>query len=195
MTKKIVTLFIFLLGSCNSPIIQLTLPQKNPTFYLFNSNISNVKKAINSSFNNFEFYRMILSFKEDSNPFSEEIFIDPINNKDAYLYSFDLLNSSIYFKDSKPLLYDVSFHIHLDSIDNCHTNVTVITIHPKVVVGTKFGLADNLKIRIADFRKVEPSTVEEYQILLRIGNALDEKQMPPLIMPSTPKKITKDLVH
>jgi hypothetical protein len=195
MIQKIVTLFIFLLGSCSSPIVQLTLPQKNPTFYLFNANISDVKKVINSSFNNLEFYSMFLTFKENSDAFSEEIFIDPNNKDDAYLYKHNLINSSIYFKDTKPLLYSVSFQLHLDSIDNNHTSVTINTIDPSVVVGLKFGLADNWGVRIADFRIVEPSTVEEYQILLRIGNALEEKQMPPLIMPSNPKKITKDLVH
>jgi hypothetical protein len=156
---------------------------KNPTQYTFHDNIIEVKNAMESNFNNLEFHSMLLRTKGKSDSFSEEYFNTPANKNDAYLYSFDLINSSIYFKDSKPLLYSVSFHIHLDSIDYNHTSVTINTINPKVIVGTKFGLSDNLKIRTADFREVEPSTVEEYEILLKIGSAIRETEMPKLIIP------------
>jgi hypothetical protein len=161
----------------------LALSNKNPTIYTFNSNTIEVRKVIKLNFSILEFKGMSLAFFEDNNPFSKDIFKNPVNKNDAYLYSFDLFNSSIYYKDSKPLLYSASFHIHLDSIDNNHTTVTINTIHPKVLVGKKFGLRDNLRIRTADFRDVEPSTVEEYEILLKIGTAIDEKDMPKLIMP------------
>lgn len=169
--------------SCSSTYVHLPMTRQNPTSYKFNANIRDIKKVINLNFNRLEYKVMSLAFFEDDNPFSENIFTNPVNKYDAYLYSHNLINSSVYYKDSKPLLYSVSFHIHLDSVSNNQTIVTINTINPEVIVGTKFGFSDNLRIRTADFRKVEPSTVEEYEILLKIGTALTEKDMPPLIKP------------
>ena len=172
-----------LLGSCNSNYILYSPSFKNPTTYIFNANIDEIKNIISSNFSKYNFNGMILRTLDNNNTFSEAIFNNPNNKNDAYLYSHDLINSSIYYKDSKPLLYSVSFHIHLDSIDKNHTSVQVNSMHPEVIVGTKFGFSDNMKLRTADFRKVEPSTVEEYQILLIIGNSLKDRNMPTLIMP------------
>lgn len=162
MLNKFIILLIVSSSSCNSEYMPLTVINKNPTQYTFNANIIEVKKAIVSNFNNLEFHGMLLRTKENSDSFSEEYFNITSNKNDAYLSTDDLINSSIYFKDSNPLLYSVSFHIHLDSIDNNHTTAIINTIHPKVLVGKKFGLRDNLRIRTADFREVELSTVEEY---------------------------------
>jgi hypothetical protein len=36
---------------------------------------------------------------------------------------------------------------------------------------------------------VEPSTIEEYEILLKIGNLVGEKNMPSLILPNEKNKV------
>jgi len=180
--KKLYLILFILLVSCNTKFIALKMPAKNPTSFIFNANMSDIKKTIKLNFSKLEFNDMILRFKENSNSFSEDIFKIETNKNDAYLYSNSPINSSLYFKDTIPLLYSTSFHIHIDSIDDNHTLVKIITIEPQIIVGLiwyEFGSIH----RNADVRIVKPSTVEEYEILLRIGNTLGEKEMSAIIIP------------
>jgi len=189
--KKLYVILFILFVSCNTKFIALKMPVKNPTAFTFNANMSEVKKAIKLNFSKLEFNDMILRFKENSNSFSEDIFKIEANKNDAYLYTNQHINSSLYFKDTIPLYYLTSFHLHIDSIDDNHTLVTINAIEPQIITGFEFLGLQGAFYRKPDIRLVEPSTVEEYEILLRIGNALGEKGMPAIIMPDKQKREVK----
>ncbi|MFZ4412201.1 MAG: hypothetical protein ACOYOV_03880 [Bacteroidales bacterium] len=190
---KIFVLIIFI-TSCKTyenNIYEIKMPNKNSTSYIFNSNLQDVKNAIKLEFYEYKkrYKGMKLVFKEDNDIFAKHIFTNKATKDDAYLFSHESLKSLIFFNDSIPMLYFVSFLIHLNSLDSNHTFVKIITLDPNIIIGLRCcGFADNWRFRVADQRKVEPSTIEEYEILIIIGNALSEKGMPSIIMPDKQQK-------
>ena len=142
----------------------------NPTSYVFNASIEQVKNAIKSGCGNYQVQCMSLYSKED---YEVDIFNTDIK-KDALLIFHCDIESKIYFRFGKPLDYYVNFHIHLDSIFEDKTKVEIFTLNPEIEV---------FWVGIGHFgfgwdKKVPPSTIEEYEILLIIGKELGEKGMP-----------------
>ena len=150
---------------------ELTNPN-NPTSYIFEANIEQVRIAI---VNNTERYKenwMSLWSKEED----KKIIFHTDIKEDAWLNSFGNIDSKIYFKNGNPLPYSVSFHIHLDSVSENRTNVEIFTLNPKIF---RWGiLYGNIGHGYAHMEEVPPSTIEEYEILLSIGEQLGEKGMP-----------------
>ena len=96
----------------------------------------------------------------------------------AYNYQFE-------GTDIHPI-YKTIFQIKMKEITHEKTQVSIIPINPKIVVGSE--VVYNPRIlwwqRIAIDKDAVPSTIEEYQILLYIGEILGVKdQMPKLILP------------
>lgn len=84
--------------------------------------------------------------------------------------------------------YKAIFHLVIDSIDNTHTRVKIETISPVIFVGKQLQMGGHTLP--PDFYwesvavPVEPSTLEEYEILLKIGELTGIKnEMPPLVLP------------
>lgn len=156
---------------------QKKLDNPNPTNYVFKSSIEHVRKAIINSIGNYQIKCMALYSKED---YENDIFNTDIRY-DALLKSFCDIESKIYFRFGKPLPYNVDFHIHLDSISETKTKVSVFTLNPKICTwGFPFG---SIGHGYSNMKKVPPSTIEEYEILLAIGKYLGEKDMPPCNYP------------
>jgi hypothetical protein len=127
--------------------------------------------------------------EEVSNMFSQKG-----NSLDFCLESINYIGKSkIYFAKGRGFLdYQAWFYLHLESIDNKHTKVRISTFKPEVVVGRKVLPGPPHFVRRDKTLTVEPSTIEEYEILLEIGNLVGEKKMPPLILPNEKNKV--DLV-
>ena len=141
----------------------------NPTSYVFDAGIEDVRKAIinrvEDSLRGYTVYA-----KED---YENDIFSKNIKN-DALLQNVLDVGSKMYFRFGKPLPYSPEFIIHLDSISEKKTNVVVITSDTTVVVGgIGFG-----HVGYTWEKKVSPSTIEEYEILLLIGQQLGQEGMP-----------------
>jgi hypothetical protein len=81
------------------------------------------------------------------------------------------------------------FYLHLESIDNTNTKVTITTFEPEVIVGRELLPSPPHFVRRDKTLTVEPSTIEEYEILLKIGNLVGEKNMPSLILPNEKNKV------
>jgi hypothetical protein len=186
MKRKIYFGYLFILifcYGCNS-YKYLTI-EKNHTVYSFNANIPQVKKAIRLKFEKRGFRDMGYCVFEDNNPFAENTFQDKENLNDAYLYSHDTIGKSyIYHNRKGGLWYWASFHIHIQTINDSLTKVEIRTIKPKVKTGLQLKPGDNFSLFGYKYKEVPPSTVEEYQILLMIGEALGEKNMPALKLPN-----------
>ena len=161
------------------------LKHSNPTAYVFNVDPTTVRTAIEVSIVRSEFYGMSKATVETTYgiPSIIEVFRNKSNENDVYLFSFEPIGQSkIYHKNDAPLSYYAEFHIHLSPISVEKTNVEVFTYHSSVVTGRNPLIGD----RGGNLTTIEvpPSTIEEYEILLRIGEALGVKDsMPPLIVP------------
>ena len=146
------------------------LDNPNPTSYIFDADIEQVRIAIVNNAEKYEKNKMYLwSISED-----KEIIFHTDIKEDAWLHHFNNRYSKIYFRFGKPLIYFVEFRIHLDSISEKKTKVEIFTLDPEIFL---FGVGVG-QIGYSRTKKVSPSTIEEYEILLSIGEQLGEKGMP-----------------
>jgi hypothetical protein len=172
---------------CCSNAAERIATLNNPTKFVFHKPKTEVTKAIISEFDHFKFAGRALNYKngELSEPIdSLDIFDQPGNEDDFYLtQSLDVDNvvqSKNYKVNGEFPEYFASFHLHINAIDSMSTEVEIITIDPKIVIGKEFFPSGLHFARLNEYQKVEPSTIEEYEILLKIGAALGEKNMPKL---------------
>lgn len=182
---------VVMLNSCDSTVSARGMQGKNPTAYVFPFPIDETRQSIlkmKSSPNSFK--HMVLQSKEDSVFFSErarQVFSNPINSKDFYLHSFGsrIGKSAVYSIDGDFLDYYAEFHMHLlDKGDS--TEIQIIACDCKVAVGVNLLPSLPHLVRSIKTQSVLPTTIEEYEILLMIGDALGVKhEMPKIIYPDT----------
>jgi len=124
-----------------------------------------------------------LFWKGDGDALSKGLLIKPGNENDAYFYATDspVGESQVYFRNGLPLIYYADFHIHLTSVAAQKTRVEILTYDSSVVTRADEGWWRHGPAFISV--NVDPTTVEEYQILLRIGAQLGTKDMPELVVP------------
>lgn len=181
-SKLIQFIFVLLIIGCSS------LPEErhvtpNPTRYVFSCSMDTLRDTIISEFDVLKFKGMMLYYKGSSYPPLDtlEIFEIPDNRKDFYLKSSFVWIGNSYVYPS--LKYTASFHLHLVQINNKKTEVIVNTIKPMVILGKELIPSFPHFARGYKFREVSPSTIEEYEILFRIGKSLGE-EMPEVIYPA-----------
>ena len=195
--KSIIVSFIgccisFNLFSCQlKRVIELKMNSKNPTEYVFNTPIKNMHALIKKANGYITKGGFILSYK---NNFSSYVQVSPnistTFNHDSAKYDFFLNSygpfcfSKIYIKSNgDSLKYSAGFFIHLDSIDINKTKASIITYKPHIEIGESLLPLPPHGAHNPFLRHVNPSTLEEFEILLRIGFLLGENNMPPLILP------------
>ena len=170
---------IFFISSCSQVPERKDITAVNPTSYVFDSSDSQLSFVIVSEFDHLRYRDMMLSYQGSRyKPLDTlEIFEQPGNERDFYLgtVSGTIGKSFVYPKYD----YDASFHLHLNSIDPTHTELIVYTLNPRITVGTEFWPSPPHFVRKTKYFDVPPSSVEEYEILLRVGNRL--KQVMPAI--------------
>lgn len=195
-------LALLLLGfciSCSSGIHEIktkSLNEKNPTSYEFARPMSEVRRTVisafdtakrnplteefHSSFSRTSFFFVVES-KEDPS-FSKHIFGKPENSNDLYLHSYGepISFSAVYFGGGQPLKYRATFQLHLTAPTENSTRVTVIPHNPTVINGSK---CCGLHGYVSNEVPVEPTTIEEYKILLFMGRLFGAQDMPPLRLP------------
>lgn len=211
MTKKRIVVFTFLviiasgfliIILCNSYIgfRTILLKEKNPTSYVFHIPVDRLRNVIVYDFSKDrskdiddlrsvqEISRKQWSVHDANCSYNsekvEKIFEKPRNKLDLYLTpsgSPIISYSKVYLKFRKPLEYYAEFQLHFASINEQETKIEVITYNTEVLYWgfDIFGTGHSY----VNTKKVEPTTIEEYEILLRIGNLAGEKDMPPLKLP------------
>jgi hypothetical protein len=158
------------------------LKVKNPTVFIFDKSLDEIKKVIEKEF--FHYTNDGCLYQKKNYTVYNKLFEDS-SNFDDYILARFTAESKIYFKkpDSMSLIYDADFHLHLIKIDTCRTLVQIITYDNYIVIGEKtMGFVGEIGRAIV--QSVEPTSIEEYEILLKIGEALGVKdKMPPLLLP------------
>lgn len=176
---KLILLVTLLLLSCSS------LPEKrtiipNPTKYTFSCSKDSVRQTIISELYK---YKVTMRLYFEGSEFPEEvadIFSRPENKEDFYLYDeLPWINESYVYPGLK---YHASFHLHILEIDKGHTEVIVNTLNPRVIIGEELLPSGPHFAKDYKYHDVEPSTIEEYEILFKIGQALNQ-DMPKVLYP------------
>jgi len=189
------------------------LPHPNPTNYEFDASVSEVTNAIKKAYgidwclaqskkNQKRIWEgsadattkhaltlalqqpaPSLFFKGEADTISKHLLTKAGNENDAYLFgsTSPIGESQVYFKDNQPLIYYADFHIHLTALDPKKTRVDIFTCDSSVVAGLDEGWSPHGPSFI--YVEVPPTTIEQYQILLGIGQQIRTKDMPPLVTP------------
>ena len=191
------------------------LPRPNPTNYLFEASIGDVKKAIQRAYDNWRYPtgrryadkvwqgrgdavsarvhtraiqligHELLQWRDQNGASDSGILSKRGNENDALLSGQEApyCESQIYYQEGVPLIYYADFHIHLIVLGERRTSVEIATLVPRIAVGvdTSFSPVAGAGL-ILD--PVSPTTIEEYDILLRIGKELGIGNMPTLAVPA-----------
>jgi len=158
------------------------LDNPNPTSYVFNDNVEQVKEAIKNELGDYQIECLALYMNEDLDSYTD-IYSNPKNKNDAVLRTFlcNVESKIYYWWIGTPLYYRVDFHIHIDSLSENRTKVEIKTLNPEICIG---GIPlGNSGHGSSWMKSVPPSTIEEYEILLIIGKHLGENGMPPCNYP------------
>lgn len=187
MRQNYFSLFIFFLIGCNSLPEEKKLEQKNPTTYIYNISKEVLRSQLISNIDRFRSIHLTLLYDEIGiEPLDTlEIFEPPKNKYDFYLEQeiYWQFKSLVYFVDGNPALYEAGFHLHLEEIDKQRTKVSIYTIRPRIVLGTDFLPSPPHFVRKSRYMNVTPSTIEEYKILVLVGQIVNEANMPLILYP------------
>lgn len=187
-----IVLIALLLVGCDSRVdyVELKMTRKNPTSYVYNASLGVVKQTIKENHEQFPL-KYIESADDSIIIWGKSILRLSENRNDFFIRNMLPTDTShIYLGKKKSIPYLYSIHIHLKMIDSTRTLVELKTIDPKILLGIRFPyniLPKSLHSPYSTIiENVEPSTIEEYKVLLVIGGALDVKdEMPPLILPES----------
>jgi hypothetical protein len=205
VNKKRTAIYVlaFLATSCSVNIVHVRtrlLPKPNPTSYSFPLPLDEVRAK---SFEAFDFRRQYDRPIFGSAPvsgvfndtfcvetatnaaFGKAIFQNPANIKDIYLHTFTepFEISPVYYAREGGLPFFGAFHLHLTSVGS-NTLVTVTALDTKVARGSTSGCSAVAIAPTWMYKKVEPTTVEEYTILKHLGGYLGQTNMPDVIRPT-----------
>ena len=184
-----------------------SLPIKNVPSHSFKISLDKLKDTITSLFNfenqynnkylnNIFYYypskedekerhKMFIDFQVETKTtalFGTNYYEKPNTSNDIYIHNFGTCwNSKLYFSKKKPLKYRTAFIIKLTKINDDSTKLFIEAEAPKVINGT-IGLGAHGPI--ARETAVEPTTIEEYSILLFIADKLGDKSLIPLKLPT-----------
>jgi hypothetical protein len=188
---SIILFFVLFFSSCITPKkIIISDSEKNPTEYFFNISLDSMARTIEKVFQKQRYCGYFLD--DNTSPFFKHIPNLDKNEHDYFLmiftYSDVTCRSKVYYsRYGKPRLYHPYYYfVNLEEKDS-GVKVYVYAINPQLNVGWRWGAGHSLLDYGFKPRSISvPSTtVEEYEILLMIGNTLGI-QMPPL---KIPKKI------
>lgn len=180
-TRLLFVLFSASLCACGGLTMKVFSP-RNPTTYVFNHPMTDVRLAIERAFRARSYRNLTLATKAEDISFADSVFAFPENQFDGFLFltTRDLGVSDVYKFNGEPSVYYANFHLHVEAVDERSTVVDVRTIDPSVVVGKGWSIHGPA----SRFQRVKPTTIEEYEILRRIGEELGEVTMPPTRRPA-----------
>jgi hypothetical protein len=187
VTTIVVFLFsVFYLDHYQKRVFKIVLDKPNPTEYIFSTPRTELYFTI---FERFGVEGLSIRTIRNRLIIPEKIvnlLSQQKNGYDIFLESdISDVKSKIYKRKNNEFLdYRVSFYLHLEMINWSETKVSIITIDPQIIIGRELLPSPPFMVRRDKTQTVEPSTIEEYQILLEIGNLLGERNMPPLVLPN-----------
>ena len=165
------------ISGCMINYHELNLKDRNPTSFVFNFPSLEVRSKLKAKWQNVS-SKYITFADGPSFAWGDKIFDKPENRNDAYVYNA-ADTSKIYVSEDGPVYYHAEYHIHLTEVSENKTKVEIFTINPSISIGHK-PFSQYIHMTPIE-REVLPSTIEEYEILLKIGEILGVKDSMPKI--------------
>lgn len=182
-----VLMIIPFVSSCKERIIKNELLIKNPTEYIFSVPKNILRDLILSNKYKIRKGYIILDTSSASlgNNQIKGLLKKPGNFSDLFLLPSGFgENSQIYLSSHHDSLeYSAFYYLHFEEINNEKTKISILTFDSKLVAGYQAIPSPPHFVRAAIWVTVEPTTIEEYKLLLRIGNYVHENSMPSLSLP------------
>jgi len=154
------------------------LPGLNPTSYEFDASAAQVRSAVEATF------PVLGKATADGWAFTRRE-----TTEDGFVLWAGRRASRVYYTDEEEVLpLSANYRLRIAPSSGSRTTVTVEPENPRAVVTVqgKFMSGDaplDTETK-ADFRLlVEPTTIEEYELLLKLGAALGQEGMPELLVP------------
>ena len=188
----IVAVLLFLVA-CDSreTFVQLKMPSQNPMVWEFNASVPEIHAILKNRYSHRAGFS--LEFANDTSKivWGDEVLFLPQNKLDAFIFHYRRDTSYIYRTKEGGVEYLVSHHVHIDSIGPTVSRVQIIAVKPRICVGTRFPYTIVPRDPGATITvPVPPPTIEEYQLLLEIGDDLRVRaKMPALILPDTTQTV------
>jgi hypothetical protein len=145
------------------------LAKPNPTTYVFNAPIAQVRAAIREAGG---------TYPCPPSPTLCLSLYRPPNGTEYDLDQLEWTKSDVYHWLWKPLEYKAEYDVFVSPLADSQTRVEVRTVQAQVYIGSSFGAHGG-----ALCEWVAPTTIEEYRILLMLGDKVAEQGMPPLQLP------------
>jgi hypothetical protein len=177
--NKIILILVALelsFSSCSKKIIEIELSSKNPIEYIFNISRDSLF-FIGYNHLKVDFMMVLDSLHKNMAPDKiEKLFLQPDNNMDLFLFpKYYLGYSRVYLrKNGDSIFYRASFYLHLEEIDSNQTKVTINTVDPEIIIGKKLLPSLPHLVRKDRTINVESTTIEEYEILLKLGDLIND---------------------
>jgi hypothetical protein len=112
--------------------------------------------------------------------FGENYFSQEGTSDDIYLTVFNKAwISKFYYSTGQPISYTADFVFKLKRIDENLTDVKVVAVNPEIIIGMGLGVHGPMNI----YTKAQPTTIEEYSLLLFIADKLGDTTLSPLKLP------------
>jgi hypothetical protein len=130
--------------------------------------------------------RLVVEFNDAAAVFGRDVFSRADTTNDAFVHNFHLplCASDVYTCGRAPADFEADFHAHLTAVEPSVTRIEVFALRPMVVCGASSSfLSIPGHSPVAREVDVDPTSIEEYRILLAIGAELGVKDMPPLRLP------------
>lgn len=203
---RILTSFVLLtVLSCSSqePIETKPFPVRNVPEHVFTISANALKDTILKAFKiendpeenkhlkdifwyysgNDKEHKISILFRAETNTdtiFSRRYFLNPNTSNDVFLEVFHTAWISKYYQShGHPLKYTTNFAVQLSEVDANKTKVKVVALNPEVINGTGFGVHGPANI----YTSAQPTTIEEYSILLFIADKVGDTSLSPLKLP------------
>lgn len=152
-----------------------------PMYYVYHAPLDNVRNNVIAMFSNGKFHGLEFEIGYDSSERETNKITDNQNRNHFFINWFGWNSSGedskIYYNWWGKLKLIPSYHIILDSLSKNQTKITIESF-PKVKAGTDFSLNHMLPYITSRKVNVMPSTIEEYEIIKRIGELSGETNMP-----------------
>lgn len=189
----IILLFTLFFGvSCRSQKIYLKNPlPNNPTSYTFKISTNDVlnvlQKCHYDSYYSGQKLKIVELYHNYNNRFKslwpDEVKTILSNNENKYDFWIKILvdSSDIYFIKQKPLEYTLECIGHINKVDSNSIKLEIKVLNAKVLIRNELLPRPPHFVHNPIYKKVEPTTIEEYKILQCIGKSLGIiSQMPAL---------------
>lgn len=145
------------------------LAKPNPTIYVFNATVAQVRAAIRDGTG---------TYPCPPSPTLCLSIYRPSNGTEYDLDQLEWTKSDVYHWLGKPLEYKAEYHVFVSPVSDAQTRVELRTVEAQVYIGPGYSSHAGA---LAEW--VAPTTIEEYRILLMIGDKVGEQGMPPLQLP------------